>query len=113
MLPPQTWTCVAQEWLALPPARAWVLWRAVLRAQGSPSVQWRAAFLELARTEAVLTATQVPAFLGELITLPTLIALVEALMAEKVLLRHDGRAIEEHLFRQADAAGQWTRERRR
>jgi hypothetical protein len=43
-----------------------------------------------------------------LIALPTLIALVESLMAEKVLLRRDGHTIEEHLFQQADASGRWT-----
>jgi hypothetical protein len=34
-------------------------------------------------------------------------------MAERVLLRHDGRAIEEALFAWADKGGQWTMERRK
>jgi hypothetical protein len=104
--PPQLWQVVAHDWLGLAPPVAWQFWRALVRARWSTSVAWREQFLSLSRQQAALTRNLVGDFLGELCTLPTLIALVEALMQEHVLLRRDGTQIEERLFSAADATGQ-------
>jgi hypothetical protein len=115
MPPPRLWEIlVGPAWLALRPARAWVLWRAVIRAQWSLSVTWRQEFLALARDLAtgVQQDGHVLDGLRALTALPRLVELLETLMSERVLLKHDGHAIEEYLFKQVDAAGQWTNERR-
>jgi hypothetical protein len=111
--PPQLWQYLTTHYLPLPPALAWQWWRAIVRARWGTAVAWRDAFLTLSRTNAALTPNLVPDYLGELATLGRLVELVEALMQEKTLLRHDGRAIEEALFAWADQHGQWIRERRR
>jgi hypothetical protein len=111
MLPPPLWQVVCgPAWLALPPAKSWVLWRAILRAQWTTAVAWRETFISLSRDYGgVQPDSHVVDGLRELVELPTLIALLESLMREKTLLRHDGVAIEEMLFARAAADGQWTR----
>jgi hypothetical protein len=104
--PPQLWSVLTQDVLALPAALAWQCWRAIVRARWSASVEWRDQFLTLARQQVTLTRNLVPTFLGEVCTLARLIALIEGLMGEGVLLRRDGQAIEEALFARADAEGQ-------
>ena len=60
----------------------------------------------LAATRRAL-ANLVGDFLGEVWTLARLIALVEGLMAERVLSRKDGKQVEERLFQLADAEGRF------
>jgi hypothetical protein len=103
--PPQLWSVLTGDVLALPAALSWQLWRAIIRARWSASVAWRDAFLRLSRQHVTLTRNLVRDFLGELCTLARLIELIEGLMAEGVLLRRDGRALEEALFARADATG--------
>jgi hypothetical protein len=108
--PPQLWDYVTRDYLSLPPGLAFSWWCAIIRTKWTASSRWRDEFLHLANQHAVLTKNCVPDFLGGLVTLPTLIALIEGLMSERVLSRRDGRNIEEHLFAMADAAGAWKHE---
>jgi hypothetical protein len=38
--PPTLWGWLTREWIVLPPALAWVLWRAVCKAQWSWAAEW-------------------------------------------------------------------------
>jgi hypothetical protein len=77
---------MALDWLGLSSPLAWQLWRAIVRAKWTASVQWRDQFLTLSRQHPAPRRAQVGDVLGELGTLPTLVALIEGLMAEKTLL---------------------------
>jgi hypothetical protein len=108
MMPmPKLWQVLTADWVPLAPdlARAW--WYAVAHARWSLATAWREQFLQFARQEGMVTREYVTDFFAKAATLHQLIALVEWLMQEQVLLRRDGKTIEEALLAQADAHGQW------
>lgn len=97
-----------QEWLALDPALSWSLWRALGLARWSLAQEWREAFLAFHPPGQWRLGEEVEAFFGQVATPPVLMGLLAALMQEGVLLRRDGRYLEEALLGQLTAAGEWT-----
>ena len=109
---PRLWAYLTQDWLGLPPdlARSW--WFSLAYAWWSEATAWRETFATFNRQSGVVTPEFLHDYFAEAATLSRLVQLVEQLMQEKVLLGREGRKIEEALFAQATAAGQWKHERR-
>jgi hypothetical protein len=96
------------DWCPLPRSLAWTWWRALVRAQWSTSVEWREAFLVFARRcDGVPSRAVLAHFFAHHCAPHDLVTLLESLVQEQVLLRRDGRMIEEILLRQCDHEGQW------
>ena len=53
--PPQLWSCLTTDYIPMPASLSWQLWRAIVRARWSRSVEWREQFLSLSRQNATLT----------------------------------------------------------
>jgi hypothetical protein len=112
--PPRLWACLTREWCPLPSSLAWTLWRAIVRARWSGAVEWRTVFLDFARRcTGVPSRAVVTVFFAQHCAPHDLMTLIEALVQEQVLLRRDGRRIEEILLGQCDAQGAWKHQRGR
>jgi hypothetical protein len=107
--PPRLWTVMVTGWCPLPAALAWTWWRAIERATWSASVAWREAFLTFARRREMefVERDLVCTFFMRHCTPADLIALLEALIQERVLVARDGHRIEDALLALADKDGQW------
>ena len=99
---PRLWRVLVKD-LALDQGLSWSLWSALHRARWSVTVEWREAFLAFARRDAWTSAEDVERFFREMVTLPQLVTLLEALRQEGALLARDARGLEEHLLHRADA----------
>jgi hypothetical protein len=95
------------QWVRLPAPLAWVVWRALCKAEWSAAAQWRERFLAFERPDQVLSRDLVEHFLREVASPRHLVDLCEELLAEKRLLRRDARCVEELLLQQTDRTGQW------
>jgi hypothetical protein len=93
--PPRLWGWLTREWIPLPSALAWLLWRAIGKVQWSASVEWREQFLAFEKPNRVLSRDMVEDFLGEIASPKNLMGLLEALKQEKMLIRHDAHRLEE------------------
>jgi hypothetical protein len=69
--------------------------------------QWRAQFLAFDAQVQTASGDVVEAFFRETATPKTLIALIEALEHEKLLVRYDARRLEEQILRHIDKHGVW------
>lgn len=105
--PPKLWRCLVQEWLVLDPALSWALWHACAKARWSLAREWREAFLAFDTPEVRRSAEDVEEFFAAVATPKVLMGLLAALMQEGVLLRQDGRRIEEAVLLQMNAVGEW------
>jgi hypothetical protein len=107
--PPRLWTTLVTGWCPLPASLAWVWWRALVRTHRQASVEWREAFLTFARRQDTefIERDLICTFLMRHCTPRDLIALLEALIEERVLLPRDGHRIEEALLVQCDAHRKW------
>lgn len=103
---PTLWRVLVKD-LDLEASVSWSLWAALNRAQWHVAVAWRERFLAFARRDTWTSAEDVEAFFREVVTLPQLMAVVEGLRQERVLLGQDARRLEEHLLQRADAQGEW------
>jgi hypothetical protein len=110
--PPQLWTWMTTRWCPLPASQAWILWRALTRAEWPKAVQWRTAFLAYDAPDRLLSRAIVEAFLAEVAQPKHLISLLEALAQEKMLLSHDARRIEGLLLEQVNKDGQWKQQQK-
>jgi hypothetical protein len=111
--PPRLWGWLWAEWCPLPASLAWVLWRAVLKAQWSTATQWREQFLAFEKPDRVLSRDLVEAFLAEHASPQQMMALVEQLMEERRLLKRDGRQVQDRLLAHVDRHGEWKHRPRR
>jgi hypothetical protein len=103
---PRLWRTLALD-LALDHGLSWRLWTALGRARWSVSVEWREAVLAFARRDAWTSAEDVEVFFRQRVTLPQLMAVVEALRQEGAMGTRDARRLEEHLLERANAQGEW------
>jgi hypothetical protein len=111
--PPRQWRQLTSRGVPLAPALRWLWWRAITKARWSESVQWRQAFLAFTGRPGRTSFREAEVFASEHCTPRDLIALVENLVKEGVMLPRDGRMIEEALLQQCDARGQWKHQRGR
>jgi hypothetical protein len=95
----------------LPAGHAWVLWRALTKAQWSQAAQWREQFLAVDAPDRVLSRDVVDQCFREIASPHQLMDVVEALRREGTLLPHDARQVEEQLLRHVDGTGQWKHQR--
>lgn len=106
--PPRLWGWLTRTWCPLPASMAWTWWRAIARARWSASVEWRTVFLAFDRRCTGRPNEHVVAlFFHQHCAPQDLVTLIEALVQEQVLLRRDGRRIEEIVLGLCDAQGQW------
>lgn len=107
MQPPKLWRCLAQHVLRLDERHSWTWWRALTAARWQDSAAWREQFLAFAHREGHTSAEDVEAFFRAHATPHRLVALIEDLIAERILLRRDGSRLEEQVLRLVQADGQW------
>jgi hypothetical protein len=111
--PPKLWAWLTQEWVPLSASQAWVLWRALAKAQWTCAAEWRAQFLAFDAPDRVLSRDLVEAFFGEIASPRQLMDLLEALRREGTLLGRDACQIEEQLLGHVERQGQWKHQQQR
>lgn len=99
-LPGPLWRVVAWQ---LPQELSQPWWSALWKARWTTAVAFREAFGQVDTRDTVAALL----FRQALVVPEVLITLVEALLAERCLLRHEARAIEEAILARVDAAGNW------
>jgi hypothetical protein len=105
--PPKQWRQLTRYGVPLTQGLSWTWWRAITKARWTASVQWRQAFLAFTGRPERTSFREAEVFASRHCTPRDLIALVENLVQEGVMLPRDGRRIEEALLEQCDAQGQW------
>jgi hypothetical protein len=105
--PPKLWGWLWREWCPISASLSWVLWRALLKAEGRTAVQWREQFLAFDAPDRLLSRDVVEAFLGEIASPQQLMDILERLIEEQRLLRRDGHQLQEQLLRHVAKDDPW------
>jgi hypothetical protein len=111
--PPKLWTWMCTHWCPVPASAAWLLWRAVSKAQYPPVDAWRARFLAFDAPDRLLSSDVVKGFLAETCTPQHLLEVIDHLMKERTLLKRDGQHLQEQILAHVDRTGQWKQQRGR